>query len=86
MNAGYRIVISIFRGTAAGRALDLMASGLVVHHDTIEQAAAATERYLDAASAILARVGPKMAFGTICVVNLATCDFVSHEVLRSSGE
>lgn len=70
MNDNYRIVISIIRGTNAGRALGLMANGLTIVAETYSEANDLVDKYLDAAEPILATANAGTVFGVINILDL----------------
>lgn len=64
----FRIVVSVIRGTNAGRALGLMASGMQCAGGTYEEALKHYEHYMDAAECILSAAN-NVCFGTILIVD-----------------
>lgn len=83
MREGYRIVISVFRGTAAGRALTMMAAGRQCEAPTVARANELVDEFLDAASAVLVGIDPGISLGVINVVDLAAGTVPRVELLRS---
>lgn len=83
MKTGYRMVVTIFRGTSAGRALSMMANGVQVEYATLEKAREASIEFLDAASAVMSSIDPSIVFGTVAVVDLAGLTVPIIELIRS---
>ncbi len=81
----YRLFINICRGTNAGEALKLMASGSQVGHDLEDEAVELYERYLYSASFVLNAVD-KGLFGMIALVDSQTGKIVLEEVLMGKVE
>lgn len=81
---GFRILITIFRGSSAGRALSMMARGVQCEADTLERSAVLVDEFLDAADAILSGpLDPGITFGVINVINLREGIVQRTEVLKS---
>lgn len=78
----FRIVIAIYRGTSAGRALQLMASGLIVSHESYAEAEKEYDRYMDCASAVLESVDKGQAFGVITIVNASGPYIAKTELIQ----
>lgn len=84
MKTGYRIVISVFRGTSAGRALSLMASGITCETEKLEKANEIVDDFLYAADAVL--TGPLnsgIVLGIINVVDLAEGVITRTKLLKT---
>lgn len=81
----FRIVISIVRGTCAGRALSLMASGLQCSAETIEKAREHYDNYLDCAYPIQCSANTDTCFGMISILNTATGVIETSEVLMGKA-
>lgn len=81
----YRIVISIIRGTNAGRALSLMANGLVIANDLFDQAKTNYDHYLDCAECILASADKGTCFGTVTILDLQSGEIKEQVVLMGRG-
>lgn len=71
MEKPFRIVISIYRGTSAGRALSLMASGAPCCAASYDDAKKIVDDYCDAASAVLSGAS-SVCFGITAIVNEIT--------------
>lgn len=65
----FRIVISIIRGTCAGRAMRLMASGLQCSAETIEKAREIYDEFLDCAYPLQCSADADTCFGMVSILN-----------------
>jgi hypothetical protein len=68
----YRIIVSIIRGTNAGRALELMRSGMQCASETYEGALKILDDYYDAACAVLDSVSEGICFGMTAILDTRT--------------
>lgn len=83
MEDRYRLVISITRGTAAGRALQLMARGITVAAETETEGLQLFNDYMDCAHAVLANVSENVVFGVITLYDTKDVRIVHHELIAS---
>lgn len=81
----YRIIIHITRGSAAGRALTLMASGLICAAKTLTDALTHYERYLDCAEPILATANLGVCYGLIAIIDQDAGTQIQHQVLMGKA-
>ena len=82
-NKPFRVVVSIILGGAAGRALQLMASGMQCAAETRDGAVKLYDDYIDAASAVLSNRSIKKGtvFGIISIVNVDTAELSTSALL-----
>lgn len=82
----YRLVISVIRGTSAGRALSMMASGTQICADTPEGAGKLYEEFVDAAHAVLANVTPDICMGMVSILNTKTGEILASQSLMGCNK
>jgi hypothetical protein len=68
----FRLVVSVIRGTNAGRALQMMAGGIQCSAETEAAGRELFDRYLDAAAAVLGLVPVGICFGMVALLNTNT--------------
>lgn len=86
INDPFRLVVSIIRGTYAGRALQLMASGIRCVAETKEAGMKLYEEYVDAAETVLEGVDKGVCFGVVALIDTRTGEFVTASALMGKHE
>lgn len=81
MEENFRLVISIIRGTVAGRALQKMASGQIVGFESQVEAIKAKDEWRELATAITDSVDEKIVLGSIAVIDFERMCFVSNQLI-----
>lgn len=79
----YRLIVSITRGTNAGRALSMMASGTQCSADSLDYGTELYDNYLDAATAVLRGCDKGICFGIVALVHTKDGVIVKSHVLMS---
>lgn len=82
----YRLVISVIRGTCAGRALSMMANGTQVSAETPEGAGKLYEEFIDAAHAVLEGVDHDSCMGMVSILNTKTGEIVASQALMGCNK
>lgn len=77
----YRLLVNICRGTTAGEALRLMASGSQCSAETEHDGVELYQRYMDSAQFVLNAVDSKVLFGMCSLVDGETGKIILSESL-----